>query len=476
MNTKNRFLTFLFAVSLSATAQAQPVLSTLVNFAGTNGGNTQGTMILGNNGNFYGTTDGGGNFGKGTVFMMTTNGNLTTLVSFAGTNGAYPYAGLTLGSDGNFYGTTYYGGDANRYGSIFMVTTNGVLTNLALFNNSNGARPQAGLTFGTDGNLYGTTEAGGNTSLNGGYGYGTVFKITTNGVLTSLFSFSNTNGAYPYANLTLGNDGAFYGTTFVGGNTNIYAQGWGTVFRITTNGQFTSLVNFGNTNGARPQGQLLLGGDGNFYGTTYYGSTNLNDTFGHGTIFKVSTNGMLTSLISFDVGGVTGSALWTNSNGGYPTAELTKGNDGRFYGTTYQGGLGGYGTVYSITTNGVLTSLGSFSRTPDGGYPYAGLTLGNDGNFYGTTTAGGNDFSGYGTVFQLALVSTSTPPVLSITTLGSQPVVVWVPSVSGFSANSYTLQTTTNLASGNWVDVTDGVPVSAIMITNSTGAAFFRLH
>ncbi len=473
MNTKNHFITYFLVVFLSATAKAHPVLTTLINFDNTNGGNTHGNMILGNNGNFYGTTEAGGSFGKGTVFMTTINGNLTALVSFAGTNGANPYAGLTLGNDGNLYGTTYYGGDANRYGSVFMVTTNGALTNLALFNNSNGARPRSRLTLGSDGNLYGTTEAGGNTSLNGGYGYGTVFKVATNGVLTSLFSFSNTNGAYPYAGLTLGNDNAFYGTTFVGGNTNVYAQGWGTIFRITTNGQFNSLVNFANTNGARPQGQLLLGNDGYFYGTTYYGSTNLSDAFGHGSIFRVTTNGILTSLASFDIGGVILS-LWTNSNGGYPTAGLTKGNDGRFYGTTYDGGLNGYGTVFSVTTNGVLTSLGSFSMTPDGGNPYAGLTLGNDGNLYGSTTAGGNSFYGSGTIFQLAL--NTSPPILGVTTIGNQPVIVWVPSDSGYSGNNYSLQTATNLASGNWVNVTNGVQVTGILVTNSTGAAFFRLH
>jgi hypothetical protein len=154
------------------------------------------------------------------VFKVTTNGVLTTLASFGGgSGGAVPAAGLTLGEDGNFYGTTMQ--------TVFQVRTNGKLTTLASIPNYNPmSAPEAGLILGNDGNFYGTTVLGGNTSLNGGFGVGTVFKVTTNGVLTTLVSFSDTNGVYPNA-LTLGNDGNFYGTTYLGGASND-----GTVFRM----------------------------------------------------------------------------------------------------------------------------------------------------------------------------------------------------------------------------------------------------
>ena len=134
-------------------------------------------------------------------------------------NGAYPYAALTLGNDGNFYGTTSEGGGGDR-GTIFRVTTNGTLTTLVSFNGTNGENPWAGLTLGKDGNFYGMTYGGGSD-------LGTVFKVTTNGTLTTLVSFNGSNGENPRAALTLGNDGNFYGTTDSGGS-----NGYGTVFRL----------------------------------------------------------------------------------------------------------------------------------------------------------------------------------------------------------------------------------------------------
>jgi len=135
---------------------------------------------------------------------------VTSLVSLNDTNGAYPRAALIPGNDGNLYGTTYYGG-SNSLGTVFKVTTNGVLTTLVSFNNTNGANPIAGLTLGSDGNFYGTTVNGGSSNL------GKAFEMTTNGVLTTLASFNNTNGANPYGGWTAGSDGNFYGTTANGG-------------------------------------------------------------------------------------------------------------------------------------------------------------------------------------------------------------------------------------------------------------------
>src|ERR1035437_4493374 len=152
------------------------------------------------------------------------------------------------------------------------------------FNNADGAEPEAGLTLGNDDNLYGTT------SFVGGSCYGTVFKMATNGTLTTLVSFAYfTNGAYPCAGLTLRNDTNFYGTTQEGGS-----SGYGTVFQVTTNGTLTTLVSFSNTNGANPTVGLNLGNDGNFYGTTYYSASGDD-----GTVFKVTPNGTLTTLVAF---------------------------------------------------------------------------------------------------------------------------------------------------------------------------------
>jgi uncharacterized repeat protein (TIGR03803 family) len=311
---------------------------------------------------------------------------IQTLYLFRGGNdGAYPFGALTLGNDGKFYGTSSGGGSAGD-GTVFKVTTNGSLTTLVDFNY--GAYPTGGLTLGIDGSFYGTTEAGGSAN------YGTVFKVTTNGSLTTLVDFNY--GASPSGGLTLGNDGNFYGTTVMGGSTN-----YGTVFKVTTNGTLTTLVVFNFTNGASPQAGLTLGNDGNFYGTTYGGGN------GYGTVFQVTTNGTLTTLVSIN-----------SDIGAGPSAALTLGNDGNFYGTTSGGGH--YGTVFKVTTNGSLTTLYVFRGGNDGAYPSGGLTLGNDGNFYGTTIDGGS--SGYGAAFKVMTNGTLTPLVSFFTTNGAYPV------------------------------------------------------
>jgi uncharacterized repeat protein (TIGR03803 family) len=220
------------------------VLTTLDLLDGTNGAfliePPPQPFVLGSDANLYGTTQYGGTNDLGTVFQMTTNGTLTTLISFGGTNGAYPNE-LVQGSDGGFYGTTQYGG-TNEQGTIFKITTNGIFTLLYSFsslNNSDestdGAQPVSGLVQGSDGNFYGTTSTG------GAHGFGTIFKTTAAGELTTLYSFGTLSnflghpldGSNPNA-LTIGKDGNFYGTTYNGGtNNNIANNGDGTVFRLS---------------------------------------------------------------------------------------------------------------------------------------------------------------------------------------------------------------------------------------------------
>ena len=437
------FAAFLSCVALLAgRGQAQPVLSTLALFNNTNGMSVLAPMTQGGDQNFYGTTyQGGTNGGWGTVFKLSTNGTLTSLVSFNKTNGANPQAGLTLGRDGSFYGATVNGGTNGGYGLVFKVTTNGVLNTLATFNSTNGAYPRGSLTLAGDGNFYGTTGSGG---TNGGYG--TIFKITTNGVLTSLFSFNNTNGATPDGALAPDGLGNFYGTTYYGGTNG----GYGTVFKVTTNGVMTSLVSFNSTNGSYPYAGLTLGRDGNLYGSTFQGGTNGSS----GTLFRVTTNGALTSLISLG-----------RTNGSYPMGDLVQGTDGNFYGTAYFGGNtnlnsgNGYGLVFSLTTNGALTPLISFNNT-NGASPRTGLTQGRDGYWYGTTYSGTN---GYGTVFKLAVGSPGV--ILNLQSLGGKWVLTW-------SNSTYSLLSATNVT-GSYTAVSGATSP----YTNSLGGTkrFFRL-
>jgi len=383
-------LGLLLSVSLVATAQS---LTTLHSFSGYNSSNPSASdgadplanLILGTDGNFYGTTSWGGAYagpngtGLGTVFKMMPGVSETVLHSFSGYNannpsasdGSGPAASLVLGTDGNFYGTTPGGGAYNK-GTVFKITPAGVETVLYSFsgyNSSNppasdGAGPAASLILGTDGDFYGTTEYGGAYGSSVG-GYGTVFKITPGGSETVLHSFSGYNssnpsasdGANPTASLILGADGNFYGTTVLGGahGPNI---GLGTIFKITPNGTESVFYSFDSYpgDGAGPAASLILGSDGNFYGTTEYGGT-----YSSGTIFKVTPSGSETVLYSF--GSQTG-------DGGNISAGLILGSDGGLYGTSVQGGsAGNHGTVYRFSESSsapILKSLSPSSKDAGG--------------------------------------------------------------------------------------------------------------
>jgi uncharacterized repeat protein (TIGR03803 family) len=184
-----------------------------------NGGNEPyAGVVQASDGNFYGTTYLGGSNGVGAVFKITPGGTETIVYSFAGgSDGENPYAGLIQGSDGNLYGTTYQGGSHN-FGTIYKLTLSGVETVLYAFagGGGDGANPEAGVTQGSDGNLYGVTYAGGSSGL------GTVFELTLSGTETILHSFAggSTDGSNPQANLLQGSDGALYGSAFGGGTGN----------------------------------------------------------------------------------------------------------------------------------------------------------------------------------------------------------------------------------------------------------------
>jgi uncharacterized repeat protein (TIGR03803 family) len=256
----------------------------LIDFSGANAANPTASLAQGLDGNLYGAILGGGAYDPyGTIFRITPWGALSTLYSFCGQmncpDGEWPYSGLVLAADGNFYGTTELGG-ANGYGTAFRVTPTGTLTTLHSFCYSGcteGVYPYADLIQASDGSLYGTTQNGGTT----GYNAGTVFRISPAGVLTTLYSFcaqSNcADGELPYAGLAQATNGSLYGTTSKGGTTRS-----GTIFKLTLNGTLTTLYTFCSRSncddGSDPTAGLVQAADGNLYGTTYSGGTNNSGT------------------------------------------------------------------------------------------------------------------------------------------------------------------------------------------------------
>jgi uncharacterized repeat protein (TIGR03803 family) len=297
----------------------------------------------------------------------------STLYLFTGAADGGNPNGLVQETNGNFYGTTQSGG-TNDSGTVFQMTPSGAVTTLYLFNGigDGGFAPEAGLTQGADGNLYGTTEGGGTN------GWGTIFQTTTNGRLTTVYTFDGGDGGMPGEPMILGTDGSFYGTTFGGG-----ADYSGEVFRLTPRGALTQLASFNGLNGFNPN-KLIQGADGSLYGTTYDGGN-----YGDGNIFNVTTNGALSTLFSF----------FYPTGGFLPAAGLAQVPNGTFYGTTYEGGTNGYGTVFMMSPSFAVTTVYSFTGGKDGGHPAADLIQGSDGNLYGTTAFGGpyND----GTVFRM---------------------------------------------------------------------------
>jgi uncharacterized repeat protein (TIGR03803 family) len=388
---------FCAAARIAAPAQGN-FFTTLVNFNGANGGGTSASLIQASDGNFYGTS-GGGAYQDGIVFKMTPSGTLTTLHNFNGSDGYNVSAGLVQGTDGNFYGITTQGG-AYSNGTVFKITPTGTLTTLYNFcpqdGCTDGAYPYDALVQGSDGNFYGAAAGGANYC--GLDQCGVIYKITPEGAFTTLHSFDGSDGDGPNG-LVQGSDGNFYGTTSAAG-----AYGNGTVFKMTPAGMVTALYSFCSqencADGSGPVAGLVQATDGNFYGTTYGGGgVPTNCTFsqpGCGTVFKITASGVLTTLHSFCASG----PPCTDGHG--PLAGLVQATDGNFYGTASDGGAGrGFGTVFEITPTGTLTTLHVFDYS-DGYLVAAGVVQGSDGNFYGTTFQGGA--YGYGTVFRVGNV------------------------------------------------------------------------
>jgi uncharacterized repeat protein (TIGR03803 family) len=432
---------------LAVTPPSAPgtLMATLHAFANGGDGGSPNGLTAGSDGNIYGTTEVGPiGHGFGTAFRVTPGGALTTLTTFTGVNGASPGVALDEGSDGNFYGTTQDGG-TNSTGNIFRMTPDGTLTNLYSFAGEQGVgNPISSLIQGTDGDFYGTMLVG------GAQGVGSAFKMAPDGTLTNLYSFQGgSDGSFPGGALVQASDGNFYGMTPAGSLTN------GSIFRMTPAGAVSAIYSFtGGTDGYSPAGALAQGSDGYLYGTTTH---NILSGFQfYGTIFKVSTNGAFTTLYTLNF-----------SDGSYPHAGLIQGSDGNFYGTAYQGGATGAGAVFRITPGGAFTTLLSFDGFDDGSNPTAAVVEGADGAIYGTTTTGGP--GGHGTVFRLSFTSapqiTSQPA--SHTTYAGANVILGV-AVSGAPTLSYQWQlNSTNLSDGGNLA---GAATRVLALTNVTAA------
>jgi uncharacterized repeat protein (TIGR03803 family) len=409
------------AVSADATLTVFPVsasgtsMLSLYWFTGGADGGVPNGLTLATNGVLYGTTQTGGAYNEGTVFSISTNGALQTLTSFNSTNGSNPQAALAQGSDGNLYGTTENGG-TNAGGTLFELTLGGALTTLFTFSNQNNSNPYTALVQGTNGNFYGATK-------NASSGDGNVFEMTPQGALDVVYSFKGgLDGNEPVGALAQGTDGNFYGLT-----TGDAAHGYGGVFKITPAGAQTNLYSFtGGADGYNAIGALVQGTDGNFYGVTRRNV--IDGNIFYGTIFKFSTNGVLTTLYSLNP--------FVYGDGAYPYAGLIQGADGNFYGTTLTDDSKGDGTAFRITSAGAFTTLLYFNGSDDGAAPEAALVQDAEGNFYGTTTAGGP--YGKGSIFKLSITSApqiTTQPSNQITVAGSD--VQFNVAVFGASPLSY---------------------------------------
>jgi uncharacterized repeat protein (TIGR03803 family) len=322
---------------------------------------------------------------------------LTVLHNFAGPDGGNPTVGLVLATDGNFYGTTSTGGNnGTNAGTAFRITTSGTLTTLYNFCQQqycgDGAQPMQ-IIQGRDGNFYGVTISGGNGETGG-----VIFKLTPSGSESVPAKFCNPDygcgsgpqvGSHP-TSLMQANDGNFYGVTSDAG----FGSTGGLWQLVANSWGFTSLYIFSSTYGVNPSVTLVQGADGQLYGVAYYGGNGLPDCASScGTVFKLTLSGNPTLLHSF--------CLQTNcTDGAEPTAALVRGSDGNFYGTTSAGGANYAGVIFKVTPNGTYTILHSFAAAGEGNSVVAPLIQASDGNFYGTSNGGGAH--GLGTIFEIS--------------------------------------------------------------------------
>jgi len=352
---------------------------------GADGAGPLNGLMMGAGGNMYGTTSAGGAYNNGTVFRIAPTGVFSTLYSFqGGADGSSPQSFLIQDALGLLYGTTS-GGGAYGGGTVFRIASTTKTTLHSFGSGSDGSAPLGGLAFDSGGNLYGTTSAGGT------HGNGAVFVLSRRGILWAesvLYSFgTGTDGATPYAGVTLDPAGNVLGTTSAGGT-----AGYGTVFElIKAHSWAESIVyNFQNQNdGAVPYAGLIADGHGNFFGAATEGGSQ-----GGGSIFELTPAGSgwnFTPIQSVPGSGISGTFR-----------NLILSSSGTLYATTHCDGDDSAGSVYELVPGAggtwTFTQLYSFTGGTDGLYSFSNLVaFGN--RLYGTTNQGGT--YGYGVVFAL---------------------------------------------------------------------------
>lgn len=305
---------------------------------------------------------------------------VTVLHAFDNTDGRMPASRLVEGADGNLYGTTWLGG-ANDCGTIFRITPEGVLTTLhALASATDGCQPRSGLIRGSDDHFCGVAVLGGPLAL------GTVFRITAAGVFTRLHAFGGASSpAGPEGRLLEGSDGRLYGTTTVGGSVasgESTISGNGTIYRMSMTGaDFEVLHTFSlldEANGYFPAAGLVEATDGHLYGTTELGGAGCSTC---GTVFRIAPDGTGFATVH----------TFAGANGRGPSGELVAGEDDKLYGMTGLGGQGdpGFGTLFRIdpTPAADFERLHAFDNTDLMTVPQGGLSLASDGNLYGTANS-----------------------------------------------------------------------------------------
>jgi uncharacterized repeat protein (TIGR03803 family) len=480
MTKRMACIVFLFcAATISSAAQTY---TTLHIFEDSDGATPEG-LTQTTNGSLYGTTETGGDLtqcfgsGCGTVFRITTGGTLTTLDNFEPAQGEYPI-GLPIvqAANGDLYGTLAEGGASTGLclygygcGAIYKITPDGALTEVYSFcsqsNCADGGNPTA-LIQATDGSFYSTAGSGGANCIASG-GCGTFFKITPDGTLTTLYSFCSlsdcTDGSDPGA-VIQAFDGNFYGTTDSGG-----AYNHGTVFKITPAGVLTTLHSFCQQSSCPDgyiPGALIQATNGDFYGSTYAGGAASG-----GTVFSITPTGALITVHSFD-----------GTDGSFPFSTPLQGSDGNFYGTTSYDSIGGGGTIYKLTPGGALTTLHSFCFhlicATAGSFPY-GLVQDTNGDFYGSTERGGNGTgvgpycsNGCGTIYSFSIglkpfVKTqlaSGRVGASVTILGTN-----LTGATGVSFNGTEASITANSASEIKTTVPTGATTGFVTVTTPSG-------
>jgi len=426
VNPFGKYCVLMLLALVTTIGSAAQTFTTLANLDTTTGDFPLGPFTQGLDGNFWALTSRGGfqtffpcdNYGCGMLLKISPGGTLTPVRYFNGQDGWNETGGLVLSPNRDFYGTGV---------GVFAISPNGTLKTVHTFSGPDGSNPAPGVTLGADGNIYGVTLAG------GANGQGTFYKMTSAGTLSTLYSFcaqaNCTDGEAPNWQLVQAPNGDFYGT-MVNGGTHIF----GTIFKITLAGKLTTLHNFcaykNCADGEDPFGGLVLATDGNFYGTANTGNC---PTYCIGLIYRVTSGGTFSILHRF--------CTQTNCpDGANPVASLIQANDGNLYGVTESGGANGVGTIFQITLAGVLTTLHSFDGT-DGSFPAGALFQGTDGIFYGTTSQGGTGvcrgFHGCGTVFSLSM---GLPPFISaVPTSGwiGRNVIILGSDLAGASAVTF---------------------------------------